>query len=62
MPEGYDQPESPDLGYLASHLTDEGYPYDASYRDGYDAEKYRATGIPGLTDGMNYKKEYKGEL
>lgn len=62
MPEGYDQPESPDLGFLPSHLTDEGYPYDASYRLGYDAEKYRATGIPGLTDGMNYKKEYKGVL
>jgi hypothetical protein len=62
MPEGFDQPDSPDLGYGAEHLDDEGYPYDQSYVDGYDAEQYRVTGIPGLTDGMNYKKEYKGEV
>lgn len=63
MPEGFDNPVSPDLGYRASDLEENnGYPYDPGYIDGYDGERYRATGIPGLTDGMNYVKEYTGEV
>lgn len=31
--------------------TENGYPYDPRYRNGVEMSKYRATGIPGLTDG-----------
>lgn len=52
MPENdYNEP----TGFTAGDLTDEGYPYDSSYGE---FNKERPTGIPGLTDGMNYIKEY----
>lgn len=58
MPEGeYVNP----TGFRAQDLTDEGYPYDPQYMEGFADKSLRATGIPGLTDGSNIKVPYAGK-
>lgn len=45
-------------GFSIEDIQD-GMPYDPAYKDGFKGDPYRPTGIPGLTDGMNYTKEYE---
>lgn len=45
-------------GFSPEAIDEDGYPYYDSYMDPLANDPYRPTGIPGLSDGSNYVKEY----